>query len=145
MPEDASAPFDPASFEERWRALLRAHERRADNVGCVQCTDCQACQHSTFCVDGRGLTRCHYCTRCERCVDCSHCTDCRELSGCKHLVDCERCAQCSYCTRSVELVGCTYCYGCVGLVGKDFHILNQPFTREEYFAMVRALERAVRR
>ena len=43
--------------------------------------------------------------------------------------------------RSVGCSDCTYCFGCVGLVGKDFHILNEPYGRTEYFAMVSTLSR----
>jgi hypothetical protein len=35
---------------------------------------------------------------------------------------------------------CSYCFGCVGLAKKDFHVLNVKYTRSEYFRIVRALE-----
>jgi len=41
--------------------------------------------------------------------------------------------RCSFCTD------CNYCYGCVGLSKKEFHILNQPYTRSEYFALIKSL------
>ncbi len=36
---------------------------------------------------------------------------------------------------------CEYCFGCVGLDGKSFHILNEPYDRQTYFALVKELSR----
>jgi hypothetical protein len=58
-----------------------------------------------------------------------------------HCVDCERCSQCAYVVRSIQLTGCTYCFGCVGLTRKDFHILNEPHDRRSYFAITQRLTR----
>jgi hypothetical protein len=46
--------------------------------------------------------------------------------------------------RCVGLSGCTYCFGCVGLSKKDFHILNEPYERQVYFEKVEGLRRALR-
>ena len=61
--------------------------------------------------------------------------------SCSHCVASERCAQSSYLVRSVDCTGCTYCFGCVGLVRKDFHILNKPYDRSAYFALTARLAR----
>jgi len=39
---------------------------------------------------------------------------------------------------------CSYCFGCVGLSGKDFHILNERYDRAEYFRLTQALLRELR-
>ena len=36
---------------------------------------------------------------------------------------------------------CTYCFGCVGLSKKDFHILNVGFSRQEYFELTKRLKK----
>jgi hypothetical protein len=59
-------------------------------------------------------------------------------------VDSEGCSSSSYVVRCVGLVGCTYCFGCVGLSNKDFHILNQPYSRKEYFALTSRLTKELR-
>jgi len=41
----------------------------------------------------------------------------------------------------VGCVGCTYCFGCVGLHRKDFHILNRAYDRATYFAEIAKLAR----
>jgi hypothetical protein len=43
--------------------------------------------------------------------------------------------------RSTSLSDCTYCFGCVGLAGVDFHILNEPFERSVYFEATARLAR----
>jgi hypothetical protein len=45
--------------------------------------------------------------------------------------------------RSIGLTGCSYCFGCVDLSNKDFHILNEPYDRKTYFAITRALAKAL--
>ena len=47
----------------------------------------------------------------------------------------------SYLVRSVALSDCTYAFGCAGLSGKDFHILNEPYERAAYFETTRRLMR----
>ena len=39
----------------------------------------------------------------------------------------------AYLVLSRNLSDCNYCFGCVGLSKKDFHILNVAFPRKEYF------------
>jgi hypothetical protein len=50
----------------------------------------------------------------------------------------------AYLVRSVGCTGCTYCFGCVGLARKDFHILNVPYSRQDYFAITAKLAQQVR-
>jgi len=47
--------------------------------------------------------------------------------------------QSAYLVRCTGLTGCTYCFGCVGLHQKDFHILNEPYERKAYFALTQQL------
>jgi hypothetical protein len=61
--------------------------------------------------------------------------------GCQHCVACESCSASSYLQRCVALTGCSYCFGCVGLSGADFRILNEPYTRTDYFAITGRLAR----
>ncbi|OGZ00880.1 MAG: hypothetical protein A2946_03915 [Candidatus Liptonbacteria bacterium RIFCSPLOWO2_01_FULL_53_13] len=46
-----------------------------------------------------------------------------------YSVDCEECQDVYF---SRDCIGCTNCVGCVGLRKKSYHILNQPYTKEEY-------------
>jgi len=72
-------------------------------------------------------------------TDCAHCARSRGLTRCQHCTDSERCVASSYLVQCFDLTECAYCFGCVGLAGVDFHLLNQPYPREEYFALTRRL------
>jgi hypothetical protein len=61
-------------------------------------------------------------------VDCNHCYDCTGCASGSHLIMCEDC------------VDSVYCFGCVGLVEAEFCILNEQFSRQEYFERVDELE-----
>lgn len=46
--------------------------------------------------------------------------------------------------HSTRLSGCAYCFGCVGLSGVDFYILNEPYRRADYFAITEQLMQELR-
>jgi hypothetical protein len=56
-------------------------------------------------------------------------------------VQSENCTSSAYVVLSRNLQDCNYCFGCVGLAKKDFHILNVPFPRTEYFKVVGRLKK----
>lgn len=140
-----SIPANRAELEAELRKLVEAHARVADNVACVECERCEGCRESTFCRSSKRLHRCNYCVDCERCTSSTHCRQSRDLLSCNHCEACERCAQSSYLTQCFDCTSCTYCFACVGLVQKDFHILNVPYSRSEYFALVAKLRGAAAR
>jgi hypothetical protein len=134
----------PAEFEQRFRELAKAHESGTQNVGCLGCERCERCADSTFLVECRNVARSQYCRSCVDCTECSHSVSCTACFGCSHCERCERCLASAYLVRSIACSGCTYCFGCVGLAKKDFHILNEAYDREAYFARVAELRRAMR-
>ena len=95
-------------------------------------------------LEGAFTTRCHYLRRLPSAgVDSTHCRASRDLVACNHCVACDQAvrAQSSYLVKSIDCTGCTYCFGCVGLSRKDFHILNRPYDRSTYFALTSRLAR----
>jgi hypothetical protein len=56
-------------------------------------------------------------------------------------VQSESCTGSAYLVLCRNLSDCTYCFGCVGISKKDFHILNVPFPRTEYFKIVGRLRK----
>jgi hypothetical protein len=99
------------------------------SMNCMFCKGCQDCYRCTHCTDCVGTTGSSHCLRCSGCHDCSHCEDS------------EACTASAYLVRSFACTECTYCYGCVGLSKKEFHILNVPYSRTDYFALLKALRR----
>ena len=51
---------------------------------------------------------------------------------------------CAYLVKCIGCNNCSYCFGCVGLSKKDFHILNQPYDKQTYFAIIAKLEKELR-
>ncbi len=132
-----------AEFESRYQELVRRLDS-GSNDDCVECTRCVACARSTFCREGERLVGCHYCVSCKACTDCSHCQRCERLVGCTHCVISEDCTASSYLVHCRAMSNCTYCFGCIGLSSKDFYILNQPYSRQDYFRITGELSRTLR-
>ena len=51
---------------------------------------------------------------------------------------------CVNCEYSELLFNCKDCFGCVGLQGKQYYILNQPYTRDEYVKKVAEIKAQMR-
>lgn len=106
------------------------------------------------------------------CFDVVECQDAAYLSECKKvkdsldifvLEDAELCYECSsnhvlnncnfcfMCMYSSNLEYCELvsnskdCFGCVGLNHKEYHILNRPYSREEYFKRVAEIKNQIKR
>jgi len=56
-------------------------------------------------------------------------------------VNSENCSNSAYLERCHNLSDCNFCFGCVGISKRDFHILNVPFDRKEYFRIAGRLRR----
>ncbi|MDO8530382.1 MAG: hypothetical protein Q7S10_03200 [bacterium] len=85
-------------------------------------------------------------------------TNMRDSSDCNLVVDCELCYElvnCQYCynvrfsqesssCRDSSFLyacrNCSNCVGCVNLVNKEYHIFNQPYSKEEYFEKLKELK-----
>ena len=133
------------TFEElaqRFLALLddQARALEADDSGeNFRCNGCQTCQSCRFCV---GCLRCEDCTHCEDCEDCIGCTQSkrnRACADCSHIEDCRDCDRSRYLVWCVDCEECTHCLACVGLSGAEFCVLNERFSRREYFEMLAEL------
>jgi hypothetical protein len=73
---------------------------------------------------------CLYAFKCESCYEC---TDCLSSNRLLYSRECESCAES---LGLFDCRSCTNCIGCVGLIGKSYHIFNQPVSREEYQAFL---------
>jgi len=109
----------------------------------VTCLNSSAMRASTRCMFSKNLDSCYCCTHCEDCnnsanlAQSSLCSWCNESA---YLVNCQYCSRSAYLIRCVSCNDCNYCFGCVGLDKRDFHILNVPYSRKEYFEIVKSLK-----
>ncbi|HEY6105642.1 MAG TPA: hypothetical protein VIV59_06650, partial [Anaeromyxobacteraceae bacterium] len=126
-------------FEAEYQRLRREFGDSAENPGSFRCEGCRHCANCMFCEDCEG---CYHCTHCTRCQDSSHLTHCQDCQNCHGSSYCEHSSNCvgsSYLVLCHSCSDCTYCFGCVGLAKKDFHLLNVKYGRNEYFRIVKAL------
>lgn len=135
------ASLDKRHFLEELALLGASFAADPGNPGSYACTGCERCANCMFCRDCEGCYGCTHCVDCERCNNCTHCVGSTSLNACAYCVNSEHCATSAYLYFSRSLSDCTYCFGCVGLSKKDFHILNQPFSRAQYFELTTRLKR----
>ena len=76
------------------------------------------------------------CFRAERCELCYECIDCVNCYGSAYLQNCDNCAN-SYFLKNC--IGCKDCFGCVNLKNKQYYILNEKYSKEEYFERIKSL------
>ena len=141
---EAPAPELPQSkraFLEEYGRLLRQYSSDSGNPGSYACTDCERCTSCMFCQRCEACYGCTHCIQCELCNHCTHCRECKYCNGCAYCVQSEACAGSNYALLCRNLSDCNYCLGCVGLSKKDFHILNQPYSRTEYFKALEKLKK----
>lgn len=135
-------PLSRRDFERAFNALVKEIDAARENPGsyrseeCVRCYDCMFTTGSTDCFS------CTYCGDCEGCSDCTHCHRCTNCHASSYCVDAVNCNKSSYVIHSRNCYECVFCFGCVGLVKKEFHILNQPYPRKVYFQLVAELKDA---
>ena len=126
-------------FFSELKKLEQAQAASDGNVGCVNIQACKYCVSVMFCND---CERCYKATHCNRCKDSSYVTHCSDCKNCYSSAYCEQCdnlTNCKYLVLSSHCTECNYCFGCIGLDKKDFHILNKPYSRSEYFKIVKEL------
>lgn len=114
-------------------------------------------QHSKNVFMGFDINECHDCAYIEESKGLKDCLDitiledsqlCYEISS-SHILN--NCNFCFMCASSSDLEFCEmvmnskYCFGCVSLNHKEYHILNKPYSREEYFKKVAEIKDELKR
>lgn len=134
-------PTNRREFEAALQALLATHARIQDNPASYR-SDGERCYECMFTTGSRDCYKCTYCSGCSSCTNCTHCRECAHVHASSYCVQSSNLSGCSYVVLSQNCYDCVFCFGCVGLVKKEFHILNQPFKRDMYFKIVAKLEAA---
>lgn len=133
-------PLSKRDFEAALAALKKEESARKDAPGSYQSTDCVRCFDCMFTTSSVDCFSCTYCNQCEACSDCTHCTGCTNVHGSSYCQKSTNCYKSSYMLVSHNCYECVFCFGCVGLRKKEFHILNKPFKRKVYFELVEQLK-----
>lgn len=87
----------------------------------------------------RGVVHCRDCfdmyygTQDEKCYQCINVKESYELFFSQNCTGCKESSFLRNC------IACTNCFGCINLTGKQYHIFNQPHSKEEYEEKMKAL------
>jgi hypothetical protein len=133
-------PLKKSDFERALRELVQSSKASRENPGSYKCEGSQRCYGCMMTTDSADCFGCTYCDACRECSECTHCKRCEGLHASSYCVDSRNCSNSSYLIMSEDCSDCVFCFGCVGLSKKEFHILNQKFRRDEYFAKLEKLE-----
>lgn len=135
----------PDELLSRFRGLLDAYRATRDplrtgegNLRCEQCLDCNRCRFCTQCL------RCDDCSNCEQCEDCVRCTrskHSRRCTTCNFVELSDGCEDSQYLVLCLACTRCEQCFACVGLQGESYCILNQRYSRKDYFLIVQGLKK----
>ena len=132
-------------FFEQWKqmadkvphiAMINSKSENSDytnystqNKNCYMCAgtgraeNCYYCNRVVYCKE---CVSCFDIYKCELCYECIQCTDCYTV---KHSEQCFNSNNLDYC---YDCQSCGDCFGCVGLRGSNFCILNKEYEKEEY-------------
>lgn len=86
------------------------------------------CAYSHYTNDSKYCFDMLYCLKSEQCYDCL------DIESCYNLKYSESCMNCRDAEFLFDCRNCSDCIGCTGLRNKQYHILNQAYSKEEYFA-----------
>ncbi len=140
-----SVTLTPEALLSQFRGLVDAYRAVRDptrpgdgNLRCEQCLECNRCRFCVQCV------RCDDCSNCEQCEDCVRCTrsrGARRCVGCNYVELSDSCEDSQYLVYCLDCSRCDQCFACVGLRGESYCILNQRYSRKEYFQILQGLKK----
>lgn len=117
-------------------AVLVVNSENCDYTN--QTYDCRNCYLSSAIKDCEDLLYCHNSNKLTNSTDCAFCANSQLLYQCTDTYDSYNCAfamrsiQCTDCMFIADCMSCMSCFGCIGLRNKQYHIFNEPFSKEEY-------------
>ena len=144
--------FSKSFFEQFKELYKKVPTLSLDVVNCKDSAYVSYCgddNHCYFDIAGEANEYCYYCkfVKYSRdCLDCSfvynselayECVNCHRVYGSTHLSKCQDCNNCHF---LYDCRGCQNCFGCWSLRNKQYHIFNQPYSRDEYIKQLEELK-----
>ncbi len=137
---DFSRPFFP-QFSELLQVVPQMAVVGAQNESCAYChltANNRRCYMIVESSDNEDCYHGYWLQKCVQCCDCSFCHECHysyELQNCYNCYNLKWSSDCLGCHDSYFLdncQGCNNCIGCVNLQHKEFHLFNEPCSRETF-------------
>lgn len=125
---------------------ISMHSRRSENCFGDYIFDSKNCN---FVFKGHELQDCIYISNVKALKDCVDCDMTLECELTYEAVEDNKNYNCNFLYWCADMRDCEYmmycfnmenCFGCFNLKRKQYHILNQPYEKEEYFALVKTIK-----
>lgn len=139
------------SPEEIFKKTPRLASRQTNTENCTG-DYIQNSKNSPECFEVKEMEDCGYCDNCIKDKDCYDLSNCYfgcelsyEVMSAIQVVNCNFCYSCHYCSdveHSEMCYHCKNCFGCVSLRGREYYILNEPYSQEEYHKKVAEIKAA---
>jgi len=111
-----------------------------NSKGCIECYDINNMENCLYYVSGNFNSHDKDCCDIDNGSGCELCYDNYSVGycyNCNFIVQSDRCRSCEIC---LGLFDCSNCFGCAYLKNKQYHILNQPYSKEGYEAKVKKIK-----
>lgn len=108
-----------------------------DNKNCYMCMVVEKCEDCMYVSHSNSLRDCYDSSFLHDCELCYECLDSNKLYACVECQSCQNSSDLIYC---YDCIGCKNCVGCYGLRNKEYHIMNEKYTREAYLEKIKVLE-----
>ena len=91
--------------------------------------------HTSFaedCYHGYGVKEAKSCVDCFYCHKSEFCYECVDVKECSNLAYCQTCQNCRESQFLHDCIGCDHCFLCHGLRNKQYCIMNEQLTPDQY-------------
>lgn len=106
-----------------FNSLLAYSKNTYMSPGSYYMEDCYYVRKSQYCKD------CYNCTTIDHCELVANSVNCGSCYNGNHLINCRNCTDCTWMADSI---GCKNCLLCSGLINREYCILNEQYTKEEF-------------
>lgn len=104
---------------------------------CYQCYDAFALEDCLYNIECNGNNNCCDMTVCFEAEWCYNSVQAPLNHNCNLLMHTDNCSDSEFCAYSKNLKNC---FGCVYLNNKEYHILNEPYSKEDYEKKVKEIK-----
>lgn len=110
----------------------------SESKGCYQCYDIFASEDCMYNIEANANVSCCDITVCFETELSYSCVQSPLCYNCNFLMHVDNSKDCEFCAYSRNLINC---FGCVYLENKEYHILNKPYSPDEYEKEVARIRR----
>lgn len=145
---DFSRPFFD-QFADLMAKVPQMSLASINNINSDFVNQCGWCENCYLIFEADANERCMYshniynsleCLDVMNAEECKHCYECITCYNCYNLKYSNNSNTCSDSWFLMNCIGCTNCFGCVNLRNKQYHYLNQKFSKEEYAEKLASLD-----